>query len=154
MTATNHALAGATLGLLVQNPLVALPVAFLSHFVLDAIPHYGPGRNNIGDKSFARMLSVDALLCLLLVTALFLLHPMNWALAAACAFVATTPDLMWVTNFLRARRGKTQPAIHRRPFIVRMHAKIQWFEKPVGALTEIAWFAGAITLLVAFVTAA
>ena len=33
MRATNHALTGAIIGLTVQNPWVALPAAFLSHFV-------------------------------------------------------------------------------------------------------------------------
>ena len=40
MTATNHALTGAIIGFTVVAPLAFL-VAILSHFVLDAIPHFG-----------------------------------------------------------------------------------------------------------------
>jgi hypothetical protein len=41
MILTNHAIAGAALASLVPNePLVGFTVGFLSHFVLDAIPHW------------------------------------------------------------------------------------------------------------------
>jgi len=40
MTLTNHLLAGAALAKLLPLPL-AIPLAFLSHFVLDALPHFG-----------------------------------------------------------------------------------------------------------------
>jgi hypothetical protein len=38
MTATNQVLTGAVLGMVLANPWVALPAAFLSHFVLDSVP--------------------------------------------------------------------------------------------------------------------
>ena len=41
MTATNHALSGALIGLAVMQPILALPLAFVSHFMLDAVPHFG-----------------------------------------------------------------------------------------------------------------
>lgn len=41
MTLTTHAIIGGTLaGALAPNPVVAVAVAFLSHFALDAIPHW------------------------------------------------------------------------------------------------------------------
>ncbi len=39
MLATPHILAGAAVGKAVRNPWIALPVALLSHFALDAMPH-------------------------------------------------------------------------------------------------------------------
>src|SRR5690242_2115662 len=42
MTATNHALSGAVIALAVKNPVLAIPLAFVSHFVLDLLPHYNP----------------------------------------------------------------------------------------------------------------
>ena len=39
MTGTNHALSGAVIATFLPAP-VAIPVAFMSHFVLDAIPHF------------------------------------------------------------------------------------------------------------------
>ena len=38
---TNHMVTGAVIALVVKQPALALPLAFLSHFVLDALPHYG-----------------------------------------------------------------------------------------------------------------
>lgn len=40
MFITVHVATGAAIASLVPNPLVAVPLAFASHFVLDAIPHW------------------------------------------------------------------------------------------------------------------
>lgn len=152
MTATNHALAGAALGLVVQQPLLALPLAFLSHFVLDALPHYGPGKNDIGSSVFRWRLVADAALCVLLVLLLAVFHPTGWLVAAVCAFVATSPDLMWLRNFRREQAGKEGPKISERAIVVRFHAFIQWFERPIGAFVEVAWFASGIAVLAVLVT--
>lgn len=39
MTSTTHMMAGLYIVSVVPNPLISFPVAFASHFVLDAIPH-------------------------------------------------------------------------------------------------------------------
>jgi hypothetical protein len=39
MMATPHMMAGAAIGKAVGRPWVALPIAFVSHFLLDAVPH-------------------------------------------------------------------------------------------------------------------
>jgi len=41
MTITNHILAGAIIGAVIKEPALALPIAFASHFVMDALPHFG-----------------------------------------------------------------------------------------------------------------
>ena len=52
MTLTTHAVAGAAVaGTLGTYPFIALPVAFLSHFLLDAIPHLDYGLKSA--KKFA-----------------------------------------------------------------------------------------------------
>ncbi len=43
MTATAHSLVGVSLGRLIPNPIIALSAAFLSNFVLDAVPHWDTG---------------------------------------------------------------------------------------------------------------
>ena len=40
MLTTPHAVAGATIGVLVTNPLLVIPIAIGSHFVLDSVPHW------------------------------------------------------------------------------------------------------------------
>ncbi len=40
MILATHAIAGAAIGRLTKNPLIAFALGFMSHFVLDAIPHW------------------------------------------------------------------------------------------------------------------
>lgn len=46
MTATAHALIGASLAANISNPLVGIPLAIGSHFVADLIPHWDAGTNH------------------------------------------------------------------------------------------------------------
>ena len=141
MTATNHALTGATIGLLVGQPWIALPAALLSHFVCDSIPHFGVNDPQaLQRRWFSRLLLIDAAFCVVLVGLLALNQPLHWVLAAICAFVATASDLMWFKKYLRARRK--QPATPERSLLLRFHSRIQWFERPIGSLVEAAWFVG------------
>jgi hypothetical protein len=145
MTATNHALTGATIGLLVGDAFLAVPVAFMSHFVLDAIPHYGSNgdQNFIKTTAFKRVLFVDALICLVIVSVIIGLKPHNWLLACVCAFLATSPDLLWINSFTKLNRGKKwQPSAYSKFAKV-----IQWFEKPIGAVVELSWAIAAIIVL-------
>ena len=41
MTATNHALTGAIIGLVIGEPVLAIALAFASHFICDALPPVG-----------------------------------------------------------------------------------------------------------------
>ena len=146
MTATNHAMTGAIIGLSVHQPLLALPIALLSHFVLDAIPHYGshlPQEVLLKTKGFRQYLFIELLLCVALVVVLGTVQPKHWLLAAICAFVAAAPDLLSINRFLRVRMGKSyHPNVYSR-----FASAIQWFEKPSGAVVEVAWAAGCIVIL-------
>lgn len=137
MRAINHALTGAAIGLAVGNPWVAAPAAVASHFVLDAVPHYGSEIASLKTLEFRNLLILDAILCVVLVLVLAAGRPEHWLLAAVCAFLATAPDFMWTRNYLRARRGKSgQPS---QGIAALLHSKIQWFERPIGAVVELAW---------------
>lgn len=141
MTATNHALTGALIGLTISNPVLALPLAFLSHFALDAIPHFDPPGNEkerLGAKSFPLQLLADATLCFLLVVALALSHPRHWLTAAISAFLATSPDLFWIPKFVAARRsGKLLANTN---WFWRFHSWIQWRTSPKLIWVEVVWF--------------
>jgi hypothetical protein len=137
MRAINHAMTGAIIGLSVGNPVVAAGLALASHFVLDAVPHHGDNRRYpISSRLFTKILMVDATLCVALVVMLFILLP--WWTAAAvsfCAFLATSPDLMWIDRFMVARRKGGDPGIRGR--IQWFHAKVQWSETPQGKWIEL-----------------
>ncbi len=149
MTATNHALTGAVIGLTLGNPLLAVPAAFVSHFILDGIPHFcssKPEAEWLASGRFKALLIADATLCLLLVLGLGVSRPEHWLVGIACAFVATTPDFMWVGKFIDAQRHR--PLRTHNNFLVRLHDRVQWSETPYGALTEIVWFLSAgLTIL-------
>lgn len=149
MTATNHALTGAIIGLVVGQPLLAVPVAIASHFVCDALPHF---KSNLPDKvvlktrGFRNYLIVDAGLCVLLVAILAIFQPQHWLLASVCAFAATSPDLLWINKYLRIRRGKPW----QRKSFAKFAGGIQWFQRPIGAVVEAAWFVAALIILIPF----
>ena len=145
MTATNHALTGAAIGLLVGQPLLAIPLAFLSHFVLDALPHFGTKYLQPGMKRFVYYLAAEAGACAAIVLALYFFQPQYWLLAAFCAFVAASPDFMWVGEFIAAQKRATIPA--RKHAIVRLHSAVQWYQKEPGLIVEVAWAAGMLLVL-------
>lgn len=151
MIATNHALTGALIGLLVGQPLVAIPAAFASHFICDALPHFAPSmpvEKWLRTMTFQRMLMADALGCMLLVFILALTTPEHWLLAAICAFMAAAPDLFWINEFIVTRRGKKW---HPNLFS-RFGVWIQWFERPIGGVVEVVWAVTAIGILSMFVS--
>ncbi len=149
MTAINHALTGAIIGLVVGEPLIALPAALASHFVCDAIPHFKSARPDtefLNAGWFRRYLIADASLCLLLVIVLAIFQPHHWFLASVCAFLAASPDLLWLEKYIKVRHGKSW----KRNSFAKFAGGIQWFQRPIGAVVEIAWFTAALIILVPF----
>jgi hypothetical protein len=156
VTATNHALTGAIIGLTVGNPVLAVILAFVSHFVLDAIPHYRPigsfatNEEVMVSKKFIPLLLIDTSLCVLLVLILYVAHSDGWFMAAICAFVATTPDMEWALDYWNVKRGK--PIREHRDWLARFHHFVQWYQEPIGIVVEVAWFLGAVIVLSALIS--
>lgn len=150
MRAINHALTGTVIGLVVKEPAIAIPVALVSHWICDAIPHYGSGISEkyaMESKNFERLLYVDTVLCFLLVVVLAVLRPNHWVLAAFCAFVAASPDFLSFNRWRLMRQGLKSKLTSYGQF-----AKgIQWFERPIGGIVEIAWAIAAILLITPFI---
>jgi hypothetical protein len=151
MTAPNHALTGALIGLSVSNPALAMPLAFLSHFACDAIPHYDPDHlenvERLQSKKFIReFLVVGAVICFAIVLCLALTKPKHWVTAAVCAFLATSPDLFWIPRFIRILKTKIDPPLTN-PFL-KFHAAIQWKTGPKLIWVEAVWFVIFGTILV------
>jgi len=151
MTATNHALTGATIGILIGKPLIALPVALASHFICDALPHFGFTGEKLkqtvmrGDN-FRNYLIAEAMICCLIVLAIVVFQPAHWLLAAISAFVAAAPDLLSFRRYRATRLGKAW----RGNIYSRFAHGIQWFERPIGAVVEIAWLVAALLILAPF----
>lgn len=142
MTSSNHVMTGAVIAVAVKRPELAIPLAFLSHFVLDAIPHFGMYENDVIRRNkhwlFRTVLSVD----LPLMIALLVVIPQLAAAVVAPWIVFSTmaaailPDSVWVYRFIK--EVKTQQWEPGGRF-VRFHQAIQWFEQPVGLVVELPW---------------
>jgi hypothetical protein len=149
MTAINHALTGTVIGLVVGQPLLAVPLAVGSHYVCDALPHFGtdlPDKVVLKTNKFRGYLVVEAGLCFSLVVWLAIFRPDHWLLAAGCAFAAAAPDLLSINRYITIRRGQ-----HWQPgWYFRFANGIQWFERPIGAVVEVAWFVAAVAILAAY----
>lgn len=143
MTATNHGLTGAVIGLSVNQPALALALALGSHFVLDSLPHFG----NVSHTSrrFVLLLLADFIGIAFLLGGLVVLQPASWQLAVGCAVAAMSPDIMWLPNWLHEIKGGTKRQY--KNFLIVFHKRIQQNERPDNWPIEVVWF----TLAVAFV---
>ncbi len=73
MTATAHALIGASIAAKITNPYLGIPLAIISHFVADLIPHWDAGTNH-REKSITRLqveATIDVLIGFVLAFLIF-----------------------------------------------------------------------------------
>jgi hypothetical protein len=134
MTATNHVATGALIATVIKQPYLALPLAFLSHFVLDMIPHFGIGKGHI-NKTFATYLTIDMSCASAVLLAVLIIHPANWLLIMVCAVLAASPDLLWLYYLIFEFQGKPKAFGP----VAKLLADIQWSETISGLLVELAW---------------
>ncbi|MBI2599167.1 hypothetical protein HYW40_03040 [Candidatus Curtissbacteria bacterium] len=112
MTATAHALIGASIATQIANPLIGLPLAFVSHFLADLIPHWDAGTSH-RQKSSLRLKvesAVDVLLGFTLVYIIFrnLVDPLylfamvitaqlpDWLMTPSWMFGIKIPPFTWM----------------------------------------------------------
>jgi hypothetical protein len=108
MLETPHVAAGAAISYFVPNPAIAIPLALLSHFVLDGIPHWNPHLNtelkNSGkiSKNSLTIVIVDSALALTLGGFLAIIRFPNSVdvfSTLACSFAAVLPDVIEAPYF-------------------------------------------------------
>lgn len=156
MTATNHALTGIVIALAVKKPELAIPLAFLSHFALDAIPHYNPPkvtkelftnfptnwRKKFADPLFRAIFAGDMFLFVLLLIGLPFIHHsgvVGWTIFFS-ALVAASPDFI-SGRYLIYQVLKIKPINPNKiSFLSRFHIWVQWMERPWGIMVELVWF--------------
>lgn len=148
MTATNHIITGALIATRIHNPAIALVVAVLSHFALDALPHFGKVVHN--SKEFLVILGTDIVVASTFLGYLAASRPSNWLLMAACGIFAAMPDLMWLPRFWKELHGKDVSS-KKVDVITRFHSKIQWCERPWGIGVELLWFVSYVFALSPFI---
>jgi hypothetical protein len=95
MTGFNHGMTGAVIALAVKKPELALPLAFISHYVTDLIPHFGFEQKKVLGRAFNRFLAADFLLAVVSMIILALLFPAHILLIWSCMILAAAPDIIW-----------------------------------------------------------
>lgn len=154
MTATNHAVTGALIAMVIPNPLVAIATALLSHFVLDALPHYNPPQitkktfrgfkesweRKFSYRSFRIIFSVDMflLLAILIILPLATAYEVSSWVVLASSVAAISPDFVGgrflVYKFIRTKRRPSKSSL-----FTRFHIWVQWLETPWGIWVEAVW---------------
>ena len=91
MLLTNHVLSGALIGALARRPFPAFAAGVASHFVLDAMPHWGQGRDR---RRFLHVAVPDGLISLAAMGAFAAVSPPGRRLAVLAGMAgAALPDL-------------------------------------------------------------
>lgn len=119
----------------VKEPLIALPLALLSHYLLDMLPHYGlptwaERRRHI--LLFTCVITFDVIFSLALFAFLLLHAP--WYVFAA-GFLAFAPDIMWLYRYLIKGKLGGLPVGHIGRF-ASFHKRIQKREFSLGLFVE------------------
>jgi len=142
MTATNHALTGACIATFLRQPLLALPLAYMSHFVCDAIPHFGADMR-FRSKTMYWWLTIDGLMAIAAAVLLLSFGVKQPVFLAVSGFVAMSPDLAWLYYGLKGDHGKP----HKYGKVTQFHSWIQWYQRVPGLLIEFAWATLMVTLI-------
>lgn len=136
MTATNHGLFGAVIAItLSKYPAVAIAISPFSHFLLDALPHFGDNSMSVHSKKFYRILFSDMTLAVVSTLAVAWFWQDIALLIVVCAFLAASPDLMWLWfEYIKPTKR------NRMPWYARFHSWIQWSQTKPGVIVESLWF--------------
>lgn len=143
MTATSHAVTGAMIAAVVKRPALVIPLAFLSHFICDAIPHFGLALP-FGSLAMFAWLAIDGLAIMGIAFFLYKKRVPNKKLLATSAFVAMSPDLAWLYYGIQQTLNE---AVVMDP-LARVHSTIQWLEHPAGILLEFVWIGIMVGIIV------
>lgn len=149
MTATNHALAGALTAILIPKPLIAIPLSFLLHFILDAVPHFGLDEKDEKLRNKKQIFWIILGIDMLIAAALLINLPMlitfvpAW-LVFACMLACMSPDLVWGWRLALEIKYKI---ITSKSLFSRFHSWVQWREIPSGLIVELIIFFGLLSLI-------
>lgn len=134
MLETPHAALGMAIAVTIPNPLISIPLAFASHFVLDMVPHWNP-HINTEMKKFGKLtkptlyiIGLD-LVCAVLLT-IFVARNNPYVYIAS--FMSVLPDIAEGPYFLFGWRNKYLDIVLRFQRSIQANANIFW-----GLLTQI-----------------
>jgi len=102
MIIISHLLFGAAIGSAIKNPILAIILAFLGHYLLDFLPHIEYSIANIKKRqwkqSTSEFLSIVIDFCLGLI--FVIMFSSNSLIIYICAILAITPDILSILEAL------------------------------------------------------
>lgn len=112
MTATGHALIGVLIASRFTNPIIGIPLSFVSHFAFDIMPHWDSG-TNMKHKSHNRIVGeaiADVLVSIVASYVLFTsLGGSNIVYMYTCVLFAQLPDWLFTPYvFLKIKNPVTR----------------------------------------------
>lgn len=149
MTATAHALVGGAIAASIPNPSLALPLAAISHPLLDMIPHWDLGNSWRGKNKVT--LFVESVLDLVvgIVLAYFIfgrnIDPIYFL---ACIFFSEIWDILMMPYLLFNWKFAPFSTAYKVQHEIQKHAKIAFL--PWGILTQVATVTGIVLILRVF----
>lgn len=148
-----HALAGAAIAVKVGNPFLVLPLAFLSHFILDIFPHWNPHlytektRDGKVSKSSTTICFLDSGTALVVGSYIAFSFWPNLSMVAlvfTTCFFAVSADLIEAPFFFLGWKNK-----YITKFIL-FQRKIQWNVSPIPGILSQATFVSLALYLIFF----
>jgi hypothetical protein len=145
MTAASHALIGAAIAARVTNPIIGLPLAFLSHFLADLTPHwdFSTNKNLKGSRRFFYEAAFDVILGFAIVWYVFSNIPVHPAYLIAAILVAQLPD--WIEEAPKLAfnyEGFPVNVIHKIQHTLHWKLRLPW-----GLVTQILLVLGLLVAL-------
>lgn len=151
MTVANHMATGALISLSVTNPASAIILSFLSHFVLDILPHFGlQTEKNIVNRNqnllfrFYVILGIILAVVIIPVLLSWLSGAVSLWLLCACLLAAVLPDLIMIPHYIAETRHKRELP---KSWFSRFHSGIQKLDYPWGAIVELIWLLAMLYLI-------
>lgn len=133
-----HTLVGAAIATVIPNPLISLPLSFLSHFITDYVPHWNPHLNTelktsgkVSTQSKVIVMA-DAGLALMIGTYIAA-RSTNFIVVMLACFLAVAPDVAEIPYYFLGLKNISW--IKKLIDYQRAH---QWNVSPfIGILTQI-----------------
>lgn len=144
MLETPHVALGIAIAVAVPNPLISIPLAFASHFILDMTPHWNPHLNT-EMKKHGRLTNPTLLIialdlaCAIVLTGFVGKNNLNVYLASLASIL---PDILEGPYFLFGWRNKYLDNILRFQISIQANANMFW-----GIITQILVILGALYII-------
>ena len=106
MLLTNHVLSGALIGALSRRPLPAFAAGVASHFVLDAMPHWGQWRSR---RRFLHVAVPDGLISLAAMGTFAAVSPPDRRLAVLAGMTGAARRVLLVAFFVTGGQATENP---------------------------------------------